>query len=72
MTGLVSYAFILLLLASGRTPSKSPRASKSDESKQGTTKKDKRIDVEVVVSYFVSPSEFNVQLASAGKDGLDE
>ena len=54
----------------GKSP-KSPRASKSEESKSHE-KKDKRIDVEVTVSYFLSPSEFHVQLASAGKDGLDE
>ena len=62
--------YSLFLLPSGKAQ-KSPRASKSEESKSHE-KKDKRIDVEVTVSYFVSPSEFHVQLASAGKDGLDE
>ena len=61
-----------LCIVASPAASKSPKPSKSGESKQAAPKKDKRIEVEVKVSYFLSPSEFHVQLASAAKDGLDE
>ena len=70
---LIHYFIIMVKLCIAASPaaSKSPKPSKSGESK-AAPKKDKRIEVEVKVSYFLSPSEFHVQLASAAKDGLDE
>ena len=67
-----SSVMLNLCIIASPVAAKSPKPSKSGESKQTAPKKDKRIEVEVKVSYFLSPSEFHVQLASAAKDGLDE